>query len=519
MSQNQKPPEMPPLNGGKLVIATIALSLATFMNVLDTTIANVSIPTIAGNLGASQTQGTWVITSFAVSNAIAVPLTGWLVQRIGQLRLFIWSINLFVLASLLCGLSVNLEMLVGFRVMQGLVAGPMIPLSMALLLQCFPKKSAGMAVAMWSMTTTVAPVVGPILGGWLTDNVSWPWVFYINVPVGILAALLTRIVLAGRESQTRKLPIDKIGLALLVIWVGSLQLVLDKGKELDWFNSATVVTLAITAIIAFAFFIVWELTERQPVVDLTLFGVRNFTMAGLSLALGYSVFFMNIVLVPLWLQQIMGYTSTWAGLATAPLGILAVLLSPLVGRGLAKWDPRLFASTALVIFAMTYFMRSGFSTAVDLKTIVASHLFQGIGLAGFMTSLTALALSGLPPHRIPEASGLLNFIRIMLGAFGASVGTTMWENRAIMHHAQLTEQVTPFSWNSGEVLNKLSEIGLQKAQALGLIETELNRQSFMLSGTEIFYLSGLLCLVLSVLVWVARPEKSAVALKDVAGGH
>ena len=519
MAQQQKSSELPPLKGGRLVFATIALSLATFMNVLDTTIANVSIPTIAGNLGVSQTQGTWVITSFAVSNAIAVPLTGWLTQRIGQLRLFLWSINLFVIASLMCGLSMNLEMLVGFRVMQGLVAGPMIPLSMALLLQSFPKKSAGMAVAMWAMTTTVAPVVGPILGGWLTDNVSWPWIFYINVPVGILAALLTRIILNGRESQTRKIPIDKVGLALLVIWVGSLQLMLDKGKELDWFNSSTIVTMAIVAVIAFAFFIVWELTERQPIVDLTLFGSRNFTMAGLSLALGYSVFFMNIVLVPLWLQQIMGYTSTWAGLATAPLGILAVMLAPLVGRGLAKWDPRFFATAALVIFAMTYFIRSGFSTAVDLRTIVASHLFQGIGLAGFMTSLTALALSGLPQHRIPAASGLLNFIRIMLGAFGASVGTTMWQNRAIMHHARLTEQVTPFSLNAGEVVHRLSEIGMQKAQALDFIEAELNRQSYMLSGTEIFYLSGLFCLVLALLVWAARPVRTAVAVKDTAGGH
>ena len=519
MAQKQKPPELPPLQGGKLVIATIALSLATFMNVLDTTIANVSIPTIAGNLGVSQTQGTWVITSFAVSNAIAVPLTGWFTRRIGQLRLFLWSINLFVFASLMCGLSMNLEMLVGFRVMQGLVAGPMIPLSMALLLQCFPKKSAGMAVAMWSMTTTVAPVVGPILGGWLTDNVSWPWIFYINVPVGIFAALLTRFVLDGRESQTSKIPIDMTGLALLVLWVGSLQLMLDKGKELDWFNSSAIVTMAVVAVIAFAFFIVWELTERQPIVDLTLFKNRNFTMAGFSLALGYSVFFMNIVLTPLWLQKIMGYTSTWAGLATAPLGLLAVVLSPLVGRMLSKWDPRLFAATALVVFAVTYFIRSGFNTSVDLKTVAASHLFQGIGLAGFMTSLTALALSGLPPHRIPAASGLLNFIRIMLGAFGASVGTTLWENRAAMHHARLTEQVTPFSWNSGEILNKLSEIGLQKAQGLGLIESELNRQSFMLSGTEIFYLSGLLCLALAILVWAARPVRAAVALKDTAGGH
>ncbi|RII30878.1 MAG: MFS transporter [Geobacter sp.] len=508
-----------PLEGARLALATFALSLATFMNVLDTTITNVCIPTISGDLGVSPSQGMWVITSFAVSNAIAVPLTGWLTQRIGQLRLFLWSVSLFILASLLCGCSVNLTMLVTFRVIQGLVAGPMIPLSMALLLQCFPKQKAGMAVAMWSMTTTVAPITGPILGGWLTDNVSWPWIFYINIPVGIVAAVLTGVMLKGRESQTRKLPIDKVGLSLLVVWVGALQILLDKGKELDWFNSPTIVILAVVALVTFSFFLVWELTEQQPIVDLTLFARRNFTTATVSLSLGYSVFFMNIVLTPLWLQQIMGYTATWAGLVTAPVGILAIVLSPLVGRGLATLDPRLFATGAFLVFAAIFFMRSGFSTGVDFSSVAATHLIQGIGLSGFMTSLTAIAISGLAPERIPAASGLLNFTRIMLGAFGASIGTTMWENRAAMHHARLAEQITPYSNISGLVLDKLAGIGLPKVQGLGLIETELNRQAFMLSGTEIFYLSGLLCLLLSALIWAARPVKATLAAKDTAGGH
>src|SRR6185295_18000750 len=240
-------PAAPPLTGGALVLGTIALSLATFMNVLDTSIANVSIPAIAGDLGVSPDQGTWVITSFGVANAISLPLTGWLTQRYGQVRLFVVSVLLFVVASFLCALAPTLGLLIAFRVLQGAVAGPMIPLSQSLLLASYPKAKAGSALAIWGMTTLVAPVVGPVLGGFITDNIAWPWIFYINVPVGLLSALVTWGIYAKRETPTRKLPIDRIGLALLVIGVGSLQLMLDKGKELDWFSSPLIVGLALAA--------------------------------------------------------------------------------------------------------------------------------------------------------------------------------------------------------------------------------------------------------------------------------
>ncbi|MDE2586078.1 MAG: DHA2 family efflux MFS transporter permease subunit, partial [Betaproteobacteria bacterium] len=339
----------PPLHGPSLVIGTVALSLATFMNVLDTTIANVSIPAISGDLGVSSSQGTWVITSFAVANAISVPLTGWLTQRFGQVKLFVTSVLLFVLASLLCGLAPNLETLIAFRVIQGAVAGPMIPLSQALLLSSYPEAKSGMALAMWSMTTMVAPVVGPILGGWLSDNVSWPWIFYINIPVGVVAAWVTWQIYHRRESRTRIVPIDKIGLGLLVVWVGALQIMLDKGKELDWFHSGTIVTLGLVAAVAFAFFLVWELTEEHPVVDLALFTRRNFVTGTVTLALAYGLFFGGIVIIPLWLQTQMGYTATEAGLTAAPVGILALLLSPVIGKSLPKIDPRWIASASFVI--------------------------------------------------------------------------------------------------------------------------------------------------------------------------
>src|SRR5450755_3196836 len=264
----------PPLAGSDLVLGTFALSLATFMNVLDTSIANVSIPAIAGDMGVSPSQGTWVITSFAVANGISVPLTGWLTQRFGQVRLFTGSVLLFVIASWLCGLAPNIGVLIALRVVQGLVAGPMIPLSQTLLLSSYPRAKAGTAMAMWAMTVLVAPVVGPLLGGWITDNISWPWIFYINIPVGLVAAAITWSIYRKRDPGSKRLPFDYVGLILLVVWVGAMQIMIDKGKELDWFGSTQIVVLAAVAAVGCAFFLAWELTEQHPIVDLRLFARR-----------------------------------------------------------------------------------------------------------------------------------------------------------------------------------------------------------------------------------------------------
>jgi DHA2 family multidrug resistance protein len=505
----QTAPLPSPLAGGALVLATVALSLATFMNVLDTTIANVSIPTIAGDLGVSPSQGTWVITSFAVANAISLPLTGWLTQRLGQVRLFVGSVLLFVLASLLCGISSSLEMLIAARVIQGAVAGPMIPLSQALLLQCFPREKSGMALAMWGMTTMVAPVLGPILGGWISDNYSWPWIFYINVPVGLGAAWLTWRMMKSRESATRKLPIDTVGLGLLVVGVGALQIMLDKGKELDWFASGEIMLLAAVALVVLSFFVVWELTARHPVVDLTLFKSRNFAVGAISLSLAFGLFFGIVVVMPLWLQQYMGYTATWAGIVTAPIGILALLLSPLVGRIMPHTDPRLLASFAFVVFATTSFMRAGYSTDTDMMTIVWPQVIQGAAMATFFIPLTSVTLSGLPPERIPAAAGLSNFFRIMAGAMGASIATTLWDTRAAMHHAHLTERISVYDANTTQALQGLSALGLSPEQALGALEHQINRQAFMLSAIDLFWVAGVLFLVLTLVIWFSRPIRNA----------
>ncbi|RQZ62381.1 DHA2 family efflux MFS transporter permease subunit [Burkholderia sp. Bp9004] len=504
----QAPVSHPPLQGGQLVLGTIAVSLAVFMNVLDTSIANVAIPTISGDLGVSSDQGTWVITSFAVANAISVPLTGWLTDRFGQVRLFLASIILFVISSWMCGLAPSLPFLLASRVLQGAVAGPMIPLSQSLLLSSYPRAKAPMALALWSMTTLIAPVAGPILGGWISDNYSWPWIFYVNIPVGIAAALATWSIYRTRESTVRRAPIDGVGLALLVLWVGSLQIMLDKGKDLDWFASTTIIALALIALISFAFFVIWELTAEHPVVDLSLFRMRNFTGGTIALAVGYGLYFGNLVLLPLWLQTQIGYTATDAGLVMAPVGLFAILLSPLTGKFLPRTDPRYIATAAFLTFALCFWMRSRYTTGVDEWSLTLPTLVQGIAMAGFFIPLVSITLSGLPGHRIPAASGLSNFVRIMCGGIGTSIFQTAWDHRNNFHHAQLVEQTNVYNPTFNQAVTQMGNLGLTPDQAHGLINNMATQQAAQLGVNDLFYISAVIFVLLIGLIWITKPERA-----------
>ncbi|MGH8207651.1 MAG: DHA2 family efflux MFS transporter permease subunit [Steroidobacteraceae bacterium] len=508
-----------PLNGGAVIVGTIALSLATFMNVLDTSIANVSIPAIAGDLGVSPDQGTWVITSFAVANAISIPLTGWFTRRIGQVRLFTASTLLFVIASFLCGLAPSFSFLVVVRALQGAVAGPMIPLSQSLLLSSYPKSKAGTALGVWSMTTLVAPVVGPLLGGWITDNISWPWIFYINVPIGIVAAFVTWTIYRRRETPTARVPIDKVGLGLLVIWVGAMQILLDKGMNLDWFNSNFIVVLTVIAAVGLAVFLVWELTEAHPVVDLGLFRERNFWVSTLVMLTAYGLYFGTVVLLPLWLQEYMGYTATLAGAVLAPVGVLAILFTPVVGRLMQRIDPRWFVTASFLIFALVMFMRSEFNTQADLKTLLVPTLIQGAGLAAFFVPLLQLAFSGLAPERIPSASGLINFARVAAGSFATSITTTLWSDRARLHRERLIEALTPSSPLTSHVIAQVHAGGLTTQQGYTLLDRLVDNQAYMLSTNDLFFGSALLFLGLVVIVWLARPGGRVAGGAAAAAAH
>jgi MFS transporter, DHA2 family, multidrug resistance protein len=415
---------------------------------------------------------------------------------------------LFVISSWMCGLAPTLPFLLASRVLQGAVAGPMIPLSQTLLLASYPRAKAPMALSMWAMTTLIAPVAGPILGGWISDNISWPWIFYVNIPVGTVAAIATWSIFRNRDSVIRKAPIDGVGLALLIIWVGSLQVMLDKGKDLDWFSSTTVVVLGLTAVIAFAFFVVWELTAEHPVVDLSLFSKRNFTGGTVALSIGYGLYFGNLVLLPLWLQTDLGYTATDAGLVMAPVGLFAVLLSPLTGKVLPRTDPRYIATLSFLVFALVFWMRSRYTTGVDENSLLLPTLIQGIGMAGFFIPLVSITLSGLPGNRIPAASGLSNFVRIMCGGIGTSIFQTAWDHRSILHHARLSAQANPYNPVFDQSIRQMGTAGFSQPQAYGLFNNMVTQQAAQLGVNDLFYVSAGIFIALIALIWITKPERA-----------
>jgi DHA2 family multidrug resistance protein len=494
----------PALAGSAKALTALALALGTFMQVLDTTIANVSIPTIAGNLGVSSDQGTWVITSFAVANGVSVPLTGWLMQRFGVVRTFVVSVALFTVASLLCGLAWSLPSLIAFRVLQGAVSGPMIPGSQALLINVFGLAKRNLALTIWSITTLVAPIAGPLLGGYISDNYVWPWIFLINVPVGAFCVFVCWNNLKAQETPTRKLPIDRVGLVLLFVWVGALQVMLDKGKDLDWFSSPFIVILLVVTVIAFAAWLIWELTERHPIVDLSLFKSRSFSLGTVALCLGYAVFFGNVVLMPLWLQSFEGYTATWAGLVSAPSGVTAVLTSLILGNLMRRFDPRVLAATAFGFYATSYFMRAGLTSDASFWWFVAPQLVQGIAMGLFFVTLLSVVFDGLPADKIPAASGLSNFLRITAGSFAISITTTLWDRREALHQARLADTITAYTPAYQQSLAQLHQFGMNDQSAAGAMAQSLVGQSYLLSSLDLFYLSAWLCVALIPLCFLVR---------------
>ncbi|MGY3040958.1 DHA2 family multidrug resistance protein [Rhodanobacter sp. TND4EL1] len=499
-----------------LALSTIGLSLATFMQVLDTTIANVSLPTIAGNLGVSNNQSTWVITSFAVSMAISLPLTGFLTRRFGEVRLFTACTLLFALTSFLCGISQSMEMLILFRALQGAVAGPMYPITQSLLIGIYPPAKRGMALALLAMVTVVAPIAGPILGGWITDNYSWPWIFFINVPIGIFASMVVANQLRGKVEKTERPKIDYVGLITLIIGVGALQIVLDKGNDEDWFNSPFIIITAIISAIGIAVFLIWELTDKDPIVDLRLFRHRNFTAGTIALVLAYAAFFAIGLLVPLWLQRNLGYTSTWAGFATAPIGVLPVLLTFFVGKYATKVDLRLLASAAFVVMGVTCFMRSDFFIGIDFYSVAMVQLIQGLGVALFFMPILTILLSDLQQNEIAAGSGLATFLRTLGGSFSASLTTLLWERRAVSHHEQLAEHITAYDPTTQAAMAQIGHGDTQTASSV--INNMITQQGYQISFNEVFHALGWVFIGLVFVIWLARPPFSAKA-GPAAGGH
>jgi DHA2 family multidrug resistance protein len=493
-----------PLTGPALAITAIALATGTFMQVLDSAIANVSVPTIAGDLGVSADQGTWVITSFAVANGASVPLTGWLMMRYGVVKTFVVSVVLFTVASFLCGVAWNLPTLILFRILQGGVSGPMIPGSQALLISIFPHDKRGAALAIWSMTTLVAPIMGPVLGGWICDNISWPWIFLINVPVGIVCGFLCWRNMKSRETPTRKLPVDTVGFMLLLTWVGALQIMLDTGKDADWFSSPAIVAMTVVAAIAFVAWLVWEMTEKSPIVDLSLFKSRNFTLGCLVTCLGYGVFFGTNLLQPLWLQTHLNYIATWAGLVAAPSGVVAVILTPFAAQLMSRIDVRWTATVAMLAFGASFWMRSDFTSDVSFGALAAPMLVQGVAMSVFFVSMVTITLHGVPPNKIPAATGLSNFTRLIAGGFAAALTTTIWDRSEAVHQTRLAEVVSSVDPNWARAMGGLHATGLSLPQSVGALTRQFVDQAYLLATVDFFRVSAWLSLALIPLIWFSR---------------
>jgi MFS transporter, DHA2 family, multidrug resistance protein len=505
--------EYPPLHGGKLFFLTVAIATASFMEILDMTIVNVSVPSISGSLGVTPSEGTWAVSSYMLAAAIMQPLSGWIARRFGEVRTFVTSILLFMVFSAVCGVANSLPMLVGARLVQGFVSGPMMSVAQAILLRNYPIEKRGMALGLWSMVIMIAPIFGPIIGGWITDNFSWPWLFYINLPVGAFSAIASWSILRHRESNTIKLPIDGVGLALLVIGVGSLQFMLDNGNDKDWFSSPVILAAAVSTVVAVAFFIPWELTDKHPVVDLHLFAKRNFRVGTGTLALAFFAFSGVNIIFPLWLQTTVGYTATWAGLAVAPVGLLGLVIAPIVGRNMMKLNLRLAASFAFCIFGLAVFWTATLNESASYFQFAAPRLLQGLGMAFFFLPLNQIMMSGITSNELASASGVSNFVRTMSGSFSTAVSVWIWNRRSDYHHAVLTEHINNSSHSWSLYQAQLGAHHISGPGASEFVNQVISSQASTLGVNDLFNLMGLIFLVLIPFIWFAKPPFGARAAK------
>ena len=487
------------------VLLTWVLAVVNFTQVLDNTICNVSIPAITGDLGTAPSQGAWIITSYSVAQAITVPLTGWVAGRFGQVRMMVFATMVFALMSLLSGFAWSLSSLVVFRIMQGAAGGFMVPLSQALMLGHNPPERRGIALSIWSSTTIVAPVMGPILGGWITDNIGWSWIFLVNVPISSFAALMVWKLLKNHDSPRTKLPLDTVGLVLMVAWIASLQIMLDIGNEEGWFESGHIVALATVAALGFALFLVWELTERHPIVDLTIFRNYNFVIAVVALGLSFVSNRGTVLVLPLWLQTQVGYTAQWAGFVMAPAGVVALMISPFVGRALRYIEPRVFSTIAFSVFTICYFWRSHFTGDADYWTYALPQALQGIAMAMFFVPLVTISMSGIEPHRLPAAAGMQAFVRSIMGSFGISAYITLWNRREAVHRTQLVEHVNAWSPQTTDYMGRLAGAGMQPDQIYSNMDRLVTQQAYAMATNDIYWVAMAISSVLIGFIWLARP--------------
>jgi DHA2 family multidrug resistance protein len=517
----------PHVNVNKWLI-TASVMIPTLIEVLDTSVANVALTHIQGSLSAGQEEVTWVLTSYLVANAVVIPMSAWFAKLFGRKKYLMGSVILFTLSSILCGLSMTLPEIIVFRIIQGIGGGGLQPMSQAILLETFPPRERGMAMAIFGMGIVLGPVLGPLMCGYLTDKYSWHWIFYINLPIGILALFMIYSFVFDPPYQERMAEGEKadyIGLALLCLGLGSLQIVLDKGQLDDWFSSDFILVLSLISAVSLTLFIFWELQQERPVVDLRIFKNSSFATGNVVMFFGFFAFFGSIVLLPLYLQNLLGYTAFQAGLVLGPAGAITFLILPIVGKATERIDARLLLAVGLTISAYAVYYMSGFTLDIDFTTASMGRVIQGIGMPFFFVSLSYSTMAYVTRQQMNNASAIFNLLRNLGGSSGVAFVTTLLARRAQFHQYRLVEHLTPFDPNltirsqhlRAALDIKLGTLADHSQQAAGMVYQYLVREATSLAFNDTFFVQTLLFLSLVALLWLMR--KPPIGKHMEAAGH
>ena len=503
-------------------LVAFTVMFPTLIEIVDTSVVNVSLDHIRGSLSAGIDESTWTITSYLVSNAIIIPMTGWLSRLFGRKRYLIFSISMFTLSSLLCGSAWNLQSLVFFRILQGIGGGALQPISQSILLETFPPRQHGMAMAIFGIGIMFGPIIGPLLGGWITDNWSWHWIFFINIPIGIISILMVLFVIVDPPYMKRlKMKIDYWGLAFLAIGLGCLQIVLDKGQREDWFSSSFITWLSLTSLVSLILFVIVEFFTEHPIVNLRIFKKLTFSTGNVVMFFAFFNLLGSIVLLPIYLQTLMGYTSTLAGLVLGPGGIATLIAMPIAGRLVTKINPKAILAFGIIMAAYSTYLMSQFNLLADFNTIIWPRVVLGVGMGFLFIPLTTLTMSAIRKEDMGNASAIYNLLRNLGGSFGVAFVTTMLARRAQLHQVHLVEYLTPFDTSYQLTLSRadqfLQHMGFDASTAqqgsLSVIHGQLLRQASMLSFNDAFYILSLLLICTLPLLLLIRRSESAGADK------
>ncbi|MBI5576938.1 MAG: DHA2 family efflux MFS transporter permease subunit [Deltaproteobacteria bacterium] len=498
-------------------IVAVTVMLPTLIEIIDTSVANVSLDHIRGSLSAGIDEAAWVLTSYLVSNAIVIPMTGWLARTFGRKRYLIFSITLFTLASLMCGASTSLGMLVFFRVLQGIGGGALQPLSQAILLESFPPREHGMAMAIFGIGIMFGPIVGPVMGGYITDTMSWRWIFYVNIPIGLLAVFMVSLFIHDPHyvKRTEKAKVDVWGIALLTLGIGALQVILDKGQREDWLQSDFILVLAAVSVLSLALFVIVELYYAEhPIVDLRAFRNVTFSTGNVVMLIAFFNLFGSIVLLPLYAQILMGYTATLAGLVLSPGGVATLLVMPIVGKLIVKRNPKYLLAFGIAVCAFSTWAMSRFSLGADFSSLMWPRIYLGIGMGFMFIPLTTLTLSSIPRPQMGNATSIYNLLRNLGGSIGVAFVTTMFVRRAQVHQSHLAEHLTWFDstfqagieWGKGLVAGRGIPAGAAEATVVRRIYGQAIRQATAMGFNDTFLvLSVLMACVLPLVLLLRRP--------------